>query len=136
MIKLKSLLESRLPKKFFHTTKEEYLPSIMKNGLHPQKGGKEWIYLTENQYTAQNYGNMFDRGTKVVMLEIDPKQLDENLLGPDDDDLSDVLHQESDVRRWYEISWQESMKKISQVTYSGVVPPRAIKIKEKWKIKF
>ena len=135
MIKLKSLLsEGRMPKKFFHTTKLENLPSIMSRGLRPLPDGKEWVYLTDEEFTATNYGNMFERGTKVVMLEIDPRYLDESKLGPDDDDLSDILRQDRSNKRWTDLSWQESIRKCSQVTYVGIIPPKAIKPVEEWMV--
>lgn len=135
MIKLKSLInEGRMPKKFFHTTKSENLSSIMSRGLRPLPGGKEWVYLTDEEFTATNYGNMFPQNTKVVMLDIDPRYLDESKLGPDDDDLSDILRQERNHKRWTDLSWEESLRKCSQVTYSGIIPPKAIKFVEEWMV--
>ena len=133
MIKLKHLIiEGKMPKKFFHTTKAENLQSIMSHGLRPISGGKDWIYLTDDDFTASNYGNMFDQGTKVAMLEIDSRYLDENKLGPDDDDLEDILRHQKSRKHWDDLSWQESLRRCSQVTYSGIIPPIAIKVEEEW----
>lgn len=134
MIKLKLLLERKMPKKFFHTTKEEYLPSIQQFGLRPTPNGKEWIYLTDEIWVARNYGNMFERGTSVILFEVDSRHLDESLLGPDDDDVRDILSQRHDNRRWYDLSWEESLKLCNQVTYIGTIPAKNLKVIEKWKI--
>src|SRR5439155_17284650 len=115
---------------FYKAVPNADVPSILKNGLLPDP----WIYLTDDEHTGWNYGNMFvvsgayNAPVEVALLRIDPKHLSLRLLGPDDDDLQDVLRQEGDHRDWDDLDWHESLQKVSQCTYRGLIPPSAITV--------
>ena len=130
MIKLKSLLEGRttVPMVLYHLTKTEYLPSIKTNGLTPSDKG--WVYLSDDEFTAQNYANGYDKGTSVSLLKINGRSLDISKLGPDDDDLKDILNQRASTKNWYDITWQQSLRLCSQMTYSGIILPRDILVEK------
>ena len=132
MIKLKSLLlEADLPKKFYHLTRYDNLKSIRSKGLKPF-GPKPWIYLTDDEFTAVNYANAYDKGTRVILLEIYSQYLDKSKLGPDDDDLKMVLRQQNKEFDWYDVPWEESLRMVSQITYKGTIPSEAIRVKQSW----
>jgi hypothetical protein len=134
MIKLKRLIENKgkVPV-LYHLTRYDLLPVIKDQGLRPTT--KPWVYLTDVEAVAANYCNLYDKGTEVVLLKINPKYLDITKFGPDDDDLSDILNQRRSYKRWYEISWNQSLKLTHQMTYEGVIPPAAIKVIDRWTVK-
>ena len=135
MIKLKEII-NKMPKYFYHLTPTMNMNDIMKNGLKPNSKNKPWIYLTDDIYTAENYGNMYANlygdGVKVTLLKINSTGLNDKKLGPDDDDLQDILQQNGDDRYWSDVDWKESLKILSQVTYEGIILPRFIEIIDEW----
>ena len=70
----------------------------------------------------------YDAPLEVALLKIDPKHLSIELLGPDDDDLQDVLRQQGDHRNWDDLDWREGLRKVSQCTYRGIIPPNAVRV--------
>lgn len=115
---------AQVPSTLWHCTSARRLVSIQRHGL--RTGPKGWSYLSNCRDTAANYENAFDEPT--VLLAIDGAALDRSLLGPDDDDVADILNQNRDDRRWNDLSWNESLDLCSQCTYSGHIPPSAIRV--------
>jgi hypothetical protein len=114
-----------VPVFFWHCTPASRLPGILGRGLVP--GGKGWVYLSDCRETAANYCGMF-HPERTVVLRIAGAALDEALLGPDDDDLADLLDQRRSGRRWHDLGWRESLAVCSQCTYAGTIPPGAIAV--------
>ena len=114
-----------VPVFFWHCTPMSRLPGILGRGMVP--GDKGWIYLSDCRGTAENYAGMFHPETAVV-LRIAGAALDEARLGPDDDDLADLLGQRRGGRRWHDLGWRESLAVCGQCTYAGTIPPAAITV--------
>ncbi len=125
---------------FYHATRRAYLPSILEHGLDPDRrqlgfGSRgSWIYLGIDRGQIATYSHVMPDGDGIV-LRVDGRFLDPALLGPDDDDLTDILRQlerEDDNpwegMTWRDVSWEDSLMLTGQVTYSGVIPPEAITI--------
>lgn len=101
------------------------------HGLSPKIAGQK-IYLSHDLYQTAGYDAQHDG--KTVILKVDIRNLDLSLLGPDDDDLQDILSQQRSPRVWQDISWSESLKLSGQCTYDGVIPPHAIAVLQKREI--
>jgi hypothetical protein len=117
--------------RLYHLTLSENLDSIRWNGLNPGIS-KRPIYLAENPGHAGAYEAQF-AGREVVLLEVNMDVLDPDRLGPDDDDMLDLMEQAGDERSLSEITWQESLERSGQVTYSGRIPYSAIRVVKRWK---
>jgi len=112
--------------KLYHVTNSALLPSIKQFGLDPSKSKEPQfrdrnLYLSNDLNHALGYVDHHGDWSGVLILEIDSKDLNQKLLGPDDVDLPDILSQQGD-ENWYEYSWEESLKICSQCTYSGIIP--------------
>jgi len=124
----------------YHGTLESKMPSIQKHGLDPKRSNSslEAVFLTDDLYSAKNYTLMHQQNNeKVIILEIDTSMLNENLFGPDNYELPEILDEmDADELEdmgyyegvdWSEISWQDSLQLCNQVAYYGVIPPEAIR---------
>jgi len=110
------------PVLLYHCTPARLIPQIMEAGLQP--GRKGWIYLTDCLDTAGNYENGFDE--PCVILQISTSELSLAHLGPDDDDVKDILGQQRSSRSWYDLTWRQSLALCSQCTYASEIPPRLL----------
>jgi len=130
-------LGRRVPIRYlYHCTRRENLPSILQHGLDPTRATdsghtgrvKPFIYLSHDP----GYASAYDRGeigdSTWVLLRIDVRGLDQRLLGPDDDDLADILDQEDIQKSWTNYTWLESLRICSQCTYRGVIPPAVLRV--------
>jgi hypothetical protein len=116
--------------KFYHITRRRSLESILEHGLDPERSAKGMVYLSPDLGHVRAYaGSHFGEGgaSSSVILEVDAAMLDGDLLGPDDDDLQDMLDDEGDGRDWRDVPWDESVRMTGQCTYRGVIPPRALR---------
>jgi hypothetical protein len=113
--------------KFYHITRRRDLPSILERGLDPEKSEKGMVYLSPDEGHVRAYAGSHFGGDASVVLEVDAAGLDYDLLGPDDDDLQDVLEQEGDERDWSDVPWDESVRMTGQCTYRGRIPPQALR---------
>ena len=117
----------------FHATFEDFLPSIMKQGLTPNVACKMYpkcesgvVYLTTSPRTAAEM--LEPESTEInkelisklsrngVLLEIDISKLDPKKFKPDD---------------WIPSSWIGS---IHSYKYAGIVPPSALKLRGKFHV--
>jgi hypothetical protein len=121
----------------YHGTQKRHLPDILKKGLSPffSQSSMDAIFLG-GMSTAQNYTLMHsDDGEEAAILKIDLSKLDKNKLMPDNVELQEFLNgewgevpEELEGLRWNELSWQDSLKYVDQVSYHGDIPPEAIEI--------
>jgi hypothetical protein len=100
--------------------------SSQNHGGGPSSGRKGWKYLTDCLDTAGNYENGFDEPR--VILQISTSELSLAHLGPDDDDVKDILSQQRSDRSWYDLTWRQSLELCSQCTYASEIPPRMIAV--------
>lgn len=113
--------------KFYHITRRRDLPSILERGLDPEKSEKGMVYLSPDLGHVRAYAGSHFGGDASVVLEVDAAGLDIGLLGPDDDDLQDMLDEEGDERDWSDVPWDESVRMTGQCAYRGVIPPQALR---------
>jgi len=113
--------------KFYHITRRRDLPSILERGLDPGKSAKGMVYLSPDLGHVRAYAGSHFGGDASVVIEVDAAMLDAGLLGPDDDDLQDMLDEEGDGRDWRDVPWDESVGMTGQCAYRGVIPPRALR---------
>lgn len=130
-----------MPKIFYQITPDKNIPDIIENGLQikysKQHKRREGIYLTDDEFTALNYENMYDE--PCTLLEIDSSYLDPKHFGPDDYELQDFLDQDPKLRKkygddWRWIHWENSLKICNQVMYHDDIPKEAIKIVKENKV--
>lgn len=112
----------------YHGTSASKAEQIKLEGLKPGKKG--WSYLSSDPGQAYIYGDSphQDDGTSPVLFEVNIDALDESKLGPDDDDVRELLRDEDDDREWHELTWKESLDLSGQCTYSGIIPPSALRV--------
>ena len=113
--------------KFYHITSRRNLRSILEHGLDPEKSAKGMVYLSPEVGHVRAYAGSHFGDDASVVLEVDAAMLDVGLLGPDDDDLQDILEQEGDGRDWRDVPWDESVRMTGQCTYRGRIPPQALR---------
>jgi hypothetical protein len=113
--------------KFYHITRRRNLRSILEHGLDPEKSEKGMVYLSPDLGHVRAYAGSHFGGDASVVLEVDAAMLDAGLLGPDDDDLQDMLEQEGDGRDWRDVPWDESVRMTGQCAYRGRIPPQALR---------
>lgn len=79
----------------YHATTISSAKSILKEGILMEKCGKihgemqirpleKTIYLSRSEYSGNLNTNLFEKNEKVVVIEIDSKDLDQNKIYPDD----------------------------------------------------
>jgi len=116
-MKLRRLLENKLPRYFYHATYKELIPSIKKKGLTSTIAKKSWsfsgnyVYLSGDEFAAESYAEIADNVPEewvdnIVVLEIPSKVLDPNKLDIDENNKS-------------RDTWQ----------YAGAIPWKYIRIK-------
>lgn len=113
-----------VPEHLFHGTLASNLASIQEHGLSGAftKTMPGCVHLAADEADARMYGNNFGEGP-IVVLAVALKALDQSKLGPDREDLKDLLEQADDVRSWDEVGWLESLKLSGQCTYEGSIAP-------------
>lgn len=112
---------NEIPQELYHATYLPYLESIMKYGLGA-KGKKNWedsvkgvVYLANQDYLAEEYAETAELADddlldQIVVLRIDPSQLDPNQFSID----SNVILEDDEEPTTFE--------------YRGVIPPSALTV--------
>lgn len=118
------------PRVLYHGTDKKNLPSIQKIGILPVKSASslDAVFLTDDVYTAKNYGCMHGSPAGWTILEIDISKLDASKFGPDNYELQDKLDSMTrpPYENWNDVPWQKSLKLCNQCAYYGTIPPKAI----------
>lgn len=131
--------------KLFHGTAATNLPRILKHGIRPrQESPSNWdkapsredmVYLT---VAYPLYFAFSEHGKQAAVIEIDPSLLDVDLLYPDEDYVAQAIQGDKrtgfkavhrKVRKSlerFQIFWEQSLMKLGNVCYRGIVPPEAI----------
>lgn len=107
----------------------------MKYGLDPtmSRSSLKAIFLSCDKNTALNYNDHHMTGDKYVILQIDGNGLDENFLGPDNYELQDILDNEDENSKyfnmkWHDLTWEESAKLVCQIAYYEKIQPKFIEV--------
>lgn len=139
----KILLKKSLNDEFkylYHVTKESSVKSILKNGLLTNFYGnihgkmeisppEKTIYLSKNKKSGNLNSNLFINDERLVVLEIDTKFINENLIYPDDGFWcgfadENFLVDEFEVKSFFDIGIEESknfLKYISSLNNKDLV---------------
>lgn len=160
---------SKWPGSLYHGTTQDRLDSIMQHGLHPwdseiaggsnYEGGKfQWlqprpdhVYLSQGPFGAHNKALAgAPRGSKVVVLKVDPRYLRPENINPDEDDMHYYVpgapspHQKSleappelqdrslgeyaEEKGWghHPEQTERSIADENAIAHRGVIPPEAI----------
>jgi hypothetical protein len=124
------------PAKLYHGTYAENVPSIMKEGLKPERSQSslEAVFLAVDPATARNYeGHHMDTDADWVILEIDATRLISKYLGPDNYELGDMLEEldEDDPcygMNWRDVDWSDSLRICGQCAYYLTIRPDLLKV--------
>lgn len=120
-VKLKSL---------YHCTPKKNVQSILSKGLSPSfsKSSLKAVFLAGSIDVAERYALMHRDHEEFVTFEVNVKSLSKKDLGPDNYELKDYLESMDSEDHWSELSWEESLKTVSQVAYYGVIDSRDLRI--------
>jgi hypothetical protein len=135
----------------YHGTLTSNVESILRSGLRPRGRRKshdaylgipsnpEFVYLASSPVLAADHITRISErlygGAPVTILSIDATGLNNRLVYPDEDWLSDEWN--SDLRFWphkeqlafmrlHQAEWEESLSNICSIAYRGVVKPHLI----------
>jgi len=135
----------------YHGTLTSNVKSILRSGLRPRGKRKshdeylgmpsypEFVYLASSPVLAADHITRISErrygGAPVTILRIDATGLNNRLVYPDEDWLSDEWN--SDMCYWphkeqlafmrlHQIEWEESLSNICSIAYRGVVKPNLI----------
>lgn len=114
----------------YHATSKSNLESIKKHGINGDhtKVRPGVIHLTCDLHTAYGYHQHWEDNDTLIFA-IDTSNLDNKLLGPDREDLMEILISNDDGRDWDEIEWEESLLLSGNCTYEGFIPFELCKLK-------
>lgn len=115
--------------KWYHGTSASSFDNILRRGLRPRGSGGAvfvggsgesnplYVYLASDdgndvRFAARAAGTVTK--SQPIILEINGRALDPDLLRPDEDS--------------GELTWVDSLRKIGNVAYEGIIPPSAIKV--------
>jgi len=141
--------------RLFHGTSSKYLNHILKHGISPASvtGNKgNWEHtITAHQdavYLSTSYAPYFamcsiknERKEKALIIEVDPSQLQEEFLYPDEDVLPHIIKIEDsesldiniitqyfrDNIKDYQQYWEASLALLGNCAYHQIIPPKAFK---------
>jgi hypothetical protein len=114
----------------YHATALSNLESIREHGLSGTFGKLQegCIHFTQDVCQAKGYFGHWNEGV-CVLLSVKIADLPNlSALGPDREDLMDILDQEGDDRDWSDLDWRASLKLCGQCTYEGVVPSSILQV--------
>jgi hypothetical protein len=124
----------------YHVTAQKNLRNILVDGLDPlkSKSSLKAIFLSNDKYTALNYGSMH-AVEPYVLLEINLADLDQSELGPDNYELQEWLEDQGEegrlelgVSTWDECSWEQSLEWCCQVAYHAPITAESIKVLKRY----
>ena len=109
--------------KLYHATSCNNLENIKENGLSGEftKVRPGVIHLACDILIAENYHEHWEQSDTII-FSIEIQDLDLSKLGPDREDLMDILEQNEDERNWSDIDWKESLELSNNCTYQGIIP--------------
>lgn len=115
--------------RLYDVTAVSRLASIVEHGL----GGEFTsvmpgsVYLGDTPFQVGIYNGHWDEGP-CVLLSVAVTDLDVDRMGADREDLSDILDQEGDDRRWCDVPWDESLTLCGACTYGAPIPARLLQV--------
>jgi len=130
----------------YHGTAERFLPKVLAKGLKPRgKKKSQWDVASRPDMVYMSIGYPFyyalqasEENERLLVLEIDLDQLDEDRFFPDEDfiaqaianrdqlPLDDVHNFVRDNLEDYQHHWKLSLEKLGNCCYQGVIHPSAI----------
>lgn len=129
----------------YHGTSSKYLDIILKKGIKPrankksnwsEQSQKEYVYLTDMYPLFFSLQATKTKKDKLVILEIEGHDLDDNLFYPDDDYIWWMqklkkqpieLEAAGNLIQYNQNIWEESLNMLGCIAYRGIVPVNAIK---------
>lgn len=110
----------------YHGTLLRKLSEIKQHGLSGEftKVMPGNIHFASDRYQAAEYFNNMGEGDGLL-LSVNSNELNLKNLGPDRDDLSDMIPARKD---WRDYSWKQSLKICGQCTYKGTIEPSKITV--------
>jgi hypothetical protein len=113
----------------FHGTLLKNLPSIQEDGLNGKytKVRPGLIHLSNDPLQASEYFNNFGDGDGLL-LSLSSGNLDQSKLGPDREDLMDLLGQRRSRKNWRDFTWRQSIRICGQCIYDGTVQPQLLTV--------
>lgn len=135
--------------KLYHGTTSRWLQKILAKGIHPRGKRKsiwdqypsrtDMVYLT-TAYPLYFAINAIEDNEKSLIVEIDSDLLDQSLLYPDEDFITQVYMQQGPaelelsvahkhvrrrLKQWQHL-WAKSVESMGNCCYKGIVPASAI----------
>ena len=115
--------------RLYHVSSMARLASIRECGLNGEftKVRPGFIHLGASAFQVGIYHGHWNEGPSLLM-SVRIGDIDQSRLGPDREDLMDVLDQNGDDRDWDEIGWLESLRISGNCTYEGAIPVSALRV--------
>jgi hypothetical protein len=136
---IENLGVEKIPEELYHLTSIKNYEKIKIEGLNPkfakQGRGDKGIYLTDDEYTAENYAGFYKQGDELILLRINTNGLDYNLFRPDDYELPEFLadsgwgNKDKRIKEYDDyanVPVELSLLWVNQVKYIGIIPSKNI----------
>lgn len=136
--KLEKVVSGSMPKYFYHGTRTDIVPYILKHGLKPSKEvgysihnltNKNKVYLTATVDSAKSWASMASRSNYTI-LKIDSSYLNPDLLEGDYNALIDPFSEEEpdedEIDRYRNLTFDDKM--LLDYEYAGSISPEAISV--------